>query len=79
MACVEIRDFGPGMPEEVRKRIFDPFFTTKGVGKGTGQGLAIAHAVVVKKHGGRLTCDSVPGEGTTFTMELPLREVEVHE
>ena len=72
--CVEIRisDTGTGIPAEVRSRIFDPFFTTKEVGKGTGQGLAIAHNVVVKKHGGKITVESEPGKGTTFIIEMPL-------
>jgi signal transduction histidine kinase len=52
--------------------VFDPFFTTKEVGRGSGQGLAIARAVVVEKHQGSLTFESVPGQGTTFTLSLPL-------
>jgi len=60
------------MPAKIISRIFDPFFTTKPVGKGTGQGLAIAHDVVVKKHGGTISVDSEPGVGTTFTLRLPL-------
>jgi len=69
---VRIRDTGTGIPEEIRSRVFDPFFTTKPVGKGTGQGLAIAHAVIVKKHGGELTFETELGEGTTFLIRLPL-------
>ncbi|HKI36308.1 MAG TPA: ATP-binding protein [Gemmataceae bacterium] len=71
-AEVRIRDTGTGIPEEIRSRVFDPFFTTKPVGKGTGQGLAIAHAVIVKKHGGELTFETELGEGTTFLIRLPL-------
>lgn len=73
-AWVEIRiaDTGTGIPEAVQDRIFDPFFTTKEVGKGTGQGLAIAHDVVVKKHGGMITCTSETGRGTAFFIRLPL-------
>ena len=56
----------------VQQRIFDPFFTTKEVGKGTGQGLAIAHNVIVDKHGGTIKVASAPGEGTTFTIRLPI-------
>ncbi len=67
-----INDTGTGMPEDVKARIFDPFFTTKEVGKGTGQGLAIAHNVVVDKHGGTITVDSHPGQGTCFTIRLPI-------
>ena len=71
---VEIRvsDTGCGIPEDVRSKVFDPFFTTKPVGKGTGQGLAIAHSVIVQKHGGAISVESEPGRGTTFIIELPL-------
>ena len=68
---VEISDDGGGIPEEIRERIFDPFFTTKQVGRGTGQGLAIARKVV-ERHGGELRCVSSVGVGTTFTIELPI-------
>jgi PAS domain S-box-containing protein len=71
-AEIRIRDTGAGIPEHVRARIFDPFFTTKGVGKGTGQGLAIAHNVVVEKHGGVITFETEIGRGTTFIIRLPL-------
>ena len=71
-AIVEIRDNGGGIPEEIRSRIFDPFFTTKEVGRGTGQGLAIARSIVVDKHGGEIEVDTVVGEGTTFRIKLPL-------
>lgn len=67
-----IADSGSGMPDEVKKRIFEPFFTTKGVGKGTGQGLAIAYAVIVDKHKGSVTVDSELGKGTTFAIRLPM-------
>lgn len=69
---IDIADSGCGIPEEVRDRIFDPFFTTKEVGRGSGQGLAIAHSVVVDKHGGTLTFESEPGRGTTFTIRIPV-------
>ena len=68
---IMISDTGTGIPESIREKIFNPFFTTKPVGTGTGQGLAISHTVVVEKHGGQLTCDSVEGVGTTFTITLP--------
>lgn len=73
-ANVEVRvsDNGTGIPEPVRARVFEPFFTTKEVGKGTGQGLAIAYSVVVDKHGGTITFDSREGHGTTFIISLPL-------
>lgn len=70
---IAISDTGPGIPENIRHKIFDPFFTTKPVGSGTGQGLAISHTVVVEKHGGQLMCESVVGEGTTFTITLPAK------
>jgi signal transduction histidine kinase len=60
------------MPVHVQQRIFEPFFTTKEVGKGTGQGLAIAHNVIVDKHGGAIKVASAPGQGTTFTIRLPI-------
>src|SRR5690348_3105991 len=69
---IAITDTGKGIPVEVRSRIFDPFFTTKEVGKGTGQGLAIARAVVVDKHGGTLHFETEVGQGTTFYIRLPI-------
>jgi len=70
---ITIADTGCGIPDEVRDRVFDPFFTTKAVGKGTGQGLNIAHNIVVGKHGGELTFESEIGRGTTFWIRLPVR------
>jgi PAS domain S-box-containing protein len=69
---VRITDSGTGIPEEIRGKIFDPFFTTKEVGKGTGQGLAIAHSVIVDKHHGTIAIESTVGEGATFIVRLPL-------
>jgi two-component system NtrC family sensor kinase len=69
---IRIRDSGTGIPEHARDRIFDPFFTTKGVGKGTGQGLAIAHNIVVGMHAGTLTFETETGHGTTFIIRLPI-------
>jgi signal transduction histidine kinase/HAMP domain-containing protein len=69
---IEIGDTGCGIPPEIRDRVYDPFFTTKGVGKGSGQGLAIARNIVVDKHGGTLTFESEVGKGTTFVMVLPV-------
>ena len=60
------------MSETIQSKLFDPFFTTKPVGKGTGLGLSISYQIIVDKHGGRLMCDTTPGEGTTFIIELPL-------
>jgi signal transduction histidine kinase len=68
---IRIQDSGAGIPEKVRPRIFDPFFTTKEIGKGTGQGLAIARSVVVDKHGGSIQFESEEGKGTTFIIRLP--------
>jgi signal transduction histidine kinase len=69
---IAISDTGKGIPVEVRSRIFDPFFTTKEVGKGTGQGLAIARAVVADKHRGTLHFETEVGKGTTFFIRLPI-------
>jgi signal transduction histidine kinase len=69
---IAIGDTGKGIPVDVRSRIFDPFFTTKEVGKGTGQGLAIARTVVVEKHGGSLHFETETGKGTTFYIRLPV-------
>jgi signal transduction histidine kinase len=74
-AEIRIRDTGTGIPERARPRVFDPFFTTKGVGKGTGQGLAIAHAVIVEKHGGTIAFETEDGKGTAFIIRLPLKPV----
>ena len=70
-AEIRIQDTGSGIPEKVRARIFDPFFTTKEIGKGTGQGLAIARSVVVDKHGGSIHFETEVGKGTTFIIRLP--------
>ncbi len=68
---VTITDNGCGIPDAIRSRVFDPFFTTKEVGRGSGQGLAIARSIVVDKHRGSLTYVSEVGVGTTFTVSLP--------
>ncbi|TWT89473.1 hybrid sensor histidine kinase/response regulator [Stieleria varia] len=73
-AEVRISDTGCGIPPENIARIFTPFFTTKAAGKGTGQGLAIAHSVVVEKHNGTINVESQPGRGTTFVIRLPLEQ-----
>jgi signal transduction histidine kinase len=72
--CIAITDNGPGMPEEIRKRIFEPFYTTKSVGSGTGLGLSIAYFIITENHNGTLDVSSTPGEGTTFTLRLPLTQ-----
>jgi signal transduction histidine kinase len=68
---IRISDTGTGIPEAALGRIFDPFFTTKEVGKGTGQGLAIARSVIVDKHHGEITFETEMGQGTTFVLRLP--------
>lgn len=70
--AIIISDNGAGIAPEIQGRIFDPFFTGKAVGEGTGMGLAIAHQTIVEKHAGRLTVSSTLGEGSTFTIELPI-------
>lgn len=71
---IDISDTGAGIPEAIRDRVFDPFFTTKEVGKGIGQGLAIARAIVCGRHGGTIVFDSETGKGTTFTVHIPILE-----
>ena len=70
-AVVEIGDTGSGIPPEQLSRIYDPFFTTKEIGKGTGLGLSITYGIV-REHGGTITCDSQVGQGTRFSIRLPL-------
>lgn len=69
---ISISDTGCGIPAEIRERIFDPFFTTKDVGRGTGQGLAIARSIIVERHGGALSLESEVGRGTTFHIRIPI-------
>jgi PAS domain S-box-containing protein len=78
-SCVEIAisDTGMGIPPEIQARIYEPFFTTKEVGKGTGQGLALAHSVVVKKHLGKIWFETEPGVGTTFFLQIPVAQPAV--
>jgi PAS domain S-box-containing protein len=73
-AEISISDTGAGIPEAVRSRVFEPFFTTKPVGKGTGQGLALAHTAIVRRHGGKIWFDSELGKGTTFYIRMPLAQ-----
>jgi len=72
-AVIEVGDTGSGIPAEMLSRIYDPFFTTKDIGKGTGLGLSIAYGIV-QEHGGTITCDSQVGQGTRFTIRLPLAD-----
>jgi PAS domain S-box-containing protein len=69
-----VQDSGCGIPDIIRDRVFDPFFTTKPVGKGSGQGLSIVHAVIVDKHKGSIRLESEVGKGTSFWLCLPLKE-----
>jgi two-component system NtrC family sensor kinase len=75
-AEIRVSDTGTGIPESIQPRIFDPFFTTKDVGKGTGQGLAIAHAIITQKHQGTIQLDTQKGLGTTFVICLPIEGIE---
>jgi PAS domain S-box-containing protein len=69
---LEITDNGPGIAPEVRTRIFEPFFTTKPIGQGTGLGLSVSYFIITKGHDGTMDVESLPGQGTTFIIELPL-------
>ncbi|MGF1491817.1 MAG: AAA family ATPase [Microcoleaceae cyanobacterium] len=73
---VRITDNGPGIPDKIRSRIFDPFFTTKPVGQGTGLGLSVSYQIIVDQHGGELTCQSIPDEGTEFIIKLPFDDCQ---
>jgi signal transduction histidine kinase len=70
-AVVEISDTGSGIPSDQLARIYDPFFTTKAIGRGTGLGLSITYGIV-REHDGTIHCDSAVGQGTRFTLKLPL-------
>ena len=72
---IRIADTGSGIPPDILNRIFVPFFTTKAAGKGTGLGLSLAQDII-RQHHGRLFATSVPGQGSTFTIELPLTELQ---
>ncbi|QIR39690.1 hybrid sensor histidine kinase/response regulator [Tolypothrix sp. PCC 7910] len=72
--AIHIADNGPGMSEEVKAKLFEPFFTTKSSGKGTGLGLSISHQIIVEKHSGSLSCQSVPGQGTEFVIQIPIHQ-----
>ncbi len=76
---IKISDTGSGIPKEIQHRIFDQFFTTKDVGKGSGQGLAIARAIITDKHQGGLTFETEEGQGTTFIIRLPITTPELVE
>ncbi|MEH2348146.1 MAG: ATP-binding protein [Nostoc sp.] len=69
---ISIADNGLGINEQVHSKVFDPFFTTKPVGKGTGLGLSVSYQIIVEKHGGQLSCFSVPGKGAEFVIKIPI-------
>lgn len=71
-ACIDIKDNGPGMTEETRKRCLEPFFTTKPVGRGTGLGLSVSYFIIKDIHQGDMVVESGPDAGTTFSIQLPL-------
>lgn len=71
-ALIEVVDNGPGMDEKILKRIFEPFFTTKDVGAGTGLGLSVSYFIITEQHSGRLSATSKPGQGSRFSIRLPL-------
>mgnify|MGYP000176131540 CR=1 FL=1 len=70
--CIEIKDNGPGINDEIRKRIFEPFFTTKPIGIGTGLGLSVSYFIITENHNGEMTVESELGIGTQFLISLPV-------
>ena len=77
---IEISDNGVGISEAVKHNIFNPFFTTKPIGKGTGMGLGISYQIIIGNHGGHIDCGSILGQGTQFTLQIPLvlsRKIEI--
>ncbi|MFN6495567.1 MAG: PAS domain S-box protein [Nostoc sp. DedQUE01] len=74
-AIIRIADNGVGISQEILPKLFDPFFTTKDVGKGTGLGLSISYQIVVNKHGGNLSCNSIPGQGAEFVIKIPISQL----
>jgi signal transduction histidine kinase len=72
--AIHISDNGPGIAPDIQSRIFEPFFTTKPMGVGTGLGLSISHKIITETHHGEMTFSSTPGEGSTFTVKLPLSQ-----
>ncbi|NEQ97498.1 MAG: HAMP domain-containing histidine kinase [Cyanothece sp. SIO2G6] len=76
---IQISDNGMGIPEDIQDRLFNPFFTTKPVGKGTGLGLSISYKIVDETHGGRLSFQSEPMQGTQFMIKLPISKKVLHD
>jgi two-component system, NtrC family, sensor kinase len=72
--AINIADNGMGMTEDICSKLFDPFFTTKPIGKGTGLGLSISYQIVVEKHHGQIICNSCPGQGSEFTIKIPVKK-----
>ncbi|WP_414548004.1 PAS domain S-box protein [Anabaena sp. CCY 0017] len=72
--AIRIADNGRGISQKILAKMFDPFFTTKDLGKGTGLGLSISYQIIVEKHNGNLSCNSIPGEGAEFVIEIPIRQ-----
>ena len=70
---VRIVDNGDGIPNEIKEKIFQPFFTTKPTGQGTGLGLSLSYDIITKGHGGSIKVESSAGEGTTFTIQIPIK------
>lgn len=69
---IKVKDNGTGIPDEIKDKIMQPFFTTKPTGEGTGLGLSLSYDIIVKGHGGKIDIESAEGEGSTFTIELPV-------
>ena len=78
-AEIAVSDTGVGIPTEIQGRVFEPFFTTREVGSGTGQGLALAHSVIVRKHQGKIWFETEVGRGTTFFVHLPIEPFHAKE
>ncbi len=74
MVCIEIKDNGPGMDEDTRKRVFEPFFTTKPTDRGTGLGLSVSYFIINENHHGKISVESQKGSGTKFIIKLPVKE-----
>jgi two-component system, NtrC family, sensor kinase len=71
---ISFTDNGAGIPAAIQAKIFDPFFTTKPVGQGTGMGMSISYQIITEKHGGKIFCNSTPGEGTEFVIQIPIAQ-----
>jgi len=70
---IKVSDNGLGIPEKIKEKIFQPFFTTKPTGQGTGLGLSLSYDIITIGHGGTISVESIEGEGTTFTINLPVK------